>query len=82
MAKTTKSSSKSSSTSSTSSTSSPSFLTGIFGHIITGSTVSCKATDDTLFCNLTKGFNIMIMIIITMIILYIIISFAYNFMKK
>ncbi len=55
MAKTTKSSSKSSST--PTSSSSPSFLTGIFGHLITGSTVSCKSTDDSFFCNFTKGFT-------------------------
>ncbi len=75
MAKTTKSSSSPSS-------SSPSFLTGIFGHLVTGSTVSCKSTDDSFFCNFTKGFNILIMIFITMMILYISIHFIYNFIKK
>lgn len=43
---------------------------GIFGMF--GSTVMCKADDNSMFCTLTKLFNVIIMIGFLLFILYII----------
>ena len=74
--------SRTKSISSKSSPESSSIMSGLFGHFVTGSTVSCKSSDNTFFCNFTKAFNILLMTVITLVILYVIIKFAYGFMKK
>ena len=43
---------------------------GIFGMF--GSQVVCKGTDDTLYCNIMKMFNVLIVIIMFFVILYFI----------
>ena len=43
---------------------------GIFGMF--GSQVVCKGTDDTIYCNIMKMFNILIVIIMVCVILYFI----------
>jgi len=43
---------------------------GIFGMF--GSQVVCKGTDDTIYCNIMKMFNVLIVIIIFFVILYFI----------
>ena len=49
---------------------------GIFGMF--GSTVHCKAEDDSMYCNLTKFVNIIIMIFFIIFVIYLIyIGFKY-----
>ena len=43
---------------------------GIFGMF--GSQVVCKGTDDTLYCNIMKMFNVLIVIIMFFVIVYFI----------
>jgi hypothetical protein len=60
------------------------FSTGLFGHLHTGSIVSCKAEDTSFFCTLSKVFSGLIMIIGILVILYLIYYFAklFLFSKK
>ncbi len=49
---------------------------GIFGMF--GSTVHCKAEDDSMYCNLTKFVNIIMMIFFIIFVIYLIyIGFNY-----
>lgn len=49
---------------------------GIFGMF--GSTVHCKAEDDSMYCNLTKFVNIIMMIFFIIFVIYLIyIGFRY-----
>jgi hypothetical protein len=41
---------------------------GIFGMF--GSQVVCKGTDDTIYCNIMKMFNILLVVILVCVILY------------
>ncbi len=79
-----RSSSKSSSKSNTTQTTETPFSTGVFGHLLTGSIVSCDANDNSFFCNITKVFNGLMMIIGILLIIYFIYYFAklYLFNKK
>jgi hypothetical protein len=43
---------------------------GIFGMF--GSQVVCKGTDDTIYCNIMKMFNVLIVVIMVCLILYFI----------
>lgn len=43
---------------------------GIFGMF--GSQVVCKGTDDTIYCNIMKMFNILMVVIMVCLILYFI----------
>jgi hypothetical protein len=43
---------------------------GIFGMF--GSQVVCKGTDDTIYCNIMKMFNILLVVILVCVILYFI----------
>jgi len=49
---------------------------GIFGMF--GSQVVCKGTDDTIYCNIMKMFNVLIIVIMVCLILY----FIYYVMKN
>jgi hypothetical protein len=51
--------------------------TGVFGFF--GSTVSCKDSDNSYYCNFVKFFNMLIMIVVLIIILYVVYSFAYPY---
>ena len=51
---------------------------GIFGMF--GSQVVCKGTDDTVYCNIMKMFNILMVVIMVCIILYFIYFVFKNFM--
>jgi hypothetical protein len=55
---------------------------GIFGFF--GSTVACKDSDNSYYCNFVKFFNFIIMIIVLFIIIYFVYTFAYPmvFSKK
>ncbi len=68
------------SSSNSSSNSSTPFSTGLFGNLHTGSIVSCKADDNSFFCNLTKVFNGLLMIIGILLILYFVYYFAKIFL--
>ena len=48
---------------------------GVFG--LFGSTVSCKADDPSMYCSFVKFFNLLIMLIISIVI----IQFAYYMIK-
>ena len=50
---------------------------GIFGMF--GSQVVCKGTDDTIYCNIMKWFNVLIVIIMFFVILYFIYYVLKNF---
>ena len=50
---------------------------GIFGMF--GSQVVCKGTDDTLYCNIMKWFNVLIVIIMFFVIVYFIYYVLKNF---
>jgi hypothetical protein len=63
-----------------SSDSSTPFSTGLFGNLHAGSIVSCKADDNSFFCNLTKVFNGLLMIIGILLILYFVYYFAKIFL--
>ena len=43
---------------------------GIFGMF--GSQVVCKGTDDTIYCNIMKMFNVLMVVIMVCVILYFI----------
>jgi hypothetical protein len=47
---------------------------GIFGMF--GSVVNCKAEDSSLYCQFVKAFNVMMMSLIIIVILYSIYGFA------
>ena len=51
---------------------------GIFGMF--GSQVVCKGTDETIYCNIMKMFNILIVIIMFFVILYFVYYVFQNFM--
>lgn len=57
---------------------------GIFGMF--GSQVVCKGTDDTIYCNIMKMFNVLIVIIMFFVILYFIYyilkTFVFSSMKR
>jgi hypothetical protein len=48
---------------------------GIFGMF--GTTIQCKSTDDSMYCNIMKFFNLFFMIVLVLFILWTIYSFAY-----
>ena len=50
---------------------------GIFGMF--GSQVVCKGTDDTIYCNIMKMFNILMGVIMVCVILYFIYYFLNTF---
>ena len=50
---------------------------GIYGMF--GSHVFCKSTDDSMYCNIMKMFNILIVFIMTCVILYFVYYVLTNF---
>lgn len=55
---------------------------GILGSgflVFFGSTVTCKDSDNSYYCNFVKFFNMLIMIIVLIMILYFVYSFAYPY---
>jgi hypothetical protein len=54
---------------------------GVYGHF--GSTVHCKDSDNSFYCNMTKFLNMLVMFIIILLICYVIyMGFKYFFFKK
>jgi hypothetical protein len=48
---------------------------GIFGMF--GATVHCQSTDDSLYCNIMKFFNLFFMILLVIFVLWVIYSVFY-----
>jgi len=54
---------------------------GVFGHF--GSFVNCNSQDNSMYCNFVKFFNVLIMLMVIIGIIYFIYKFASPyFMKK
>ena len=57
---------------------------GVFGML--GSQVVCKGTDDTIYCNIMKMFNVIMVVIMVCLILYFIYfvfkSFAFSSKRR
>ena len=56
------------------------FGTGIFGFF--GTTINCASTDTSLYCNVMKLFNLLIVFIIVYYIVYTAYSFVSPYMGK
>lgn len=54
--------------------------TGIFG--LFGTTIHCKSTDESIYCNIMKFFNLLVVIISVLFIIYIVYNFVSMFVKK
>jgi hypothetical protein len=53
---------------------------GIFGMI--GTTIQCKSEDDSIYCTIMKLFNMLIIFIAFIIIMYVIYNFISSYTKK
>ncbi len=58
------------------------FLTGVFANFHTGSFVNCDANDNSFFCNFTKVFSGIMMLITLLLVLYIIYYFSKIYFSK
>jgi len=56
------------------------FGSGIFGFL--GTTIVCNATDTSLYCQIMKGVNIVILIVSISLILYFLYLYLTNSMGK
>lgn len=54
--------------------------TGVFGMV--GTTIRCDANDTSMYCNIMKFFNLLLVAGGVLFIIYIIYSFASPYMKK
>ena len=53
---------------------------GVFGMI--GTTIQCKAEDTSIYCNIMKFFNLLVIFIIALAILYVIYTFVSFYTRK
>ena len=53
---------------------------GVFGNF--GSFVNCKSEDNSMYCNFVKFFNVLIMFITIIVIIYFIYKFSSPFFYK
>ena len=51
-------------------------------HGLFGTVVKCEANDTSFYCSLTKFFNMLLMIMILLYIMYFVVSFTYPYFKK
>jgi hypothetical protein len=53
---------------------------GVFGMI--GTTIQCKSTDDSMYCNIMKLFNLLVVIIAVLFIMYVVYNLVSMVVKK
>ena len=49
---------------------------GVFGMFSTGTTIKCDSTDDSMYCNIMKFFNLITVLFFVLFILYIVYTYV------